>query len=98
MRLQGDKQKPEIFDVAINGTLRGRAATGTYEKKRRGIDTILGAMGVDGKEEVLLCISEDGREIEVLRVSGEKRVRGVMRRVAKSDAVDRKSKRLNSSH
>src|SRR3546814_21192868 len=51
-RLHGDNQKPDIFDVAINGTLRGRAATGTYEKKRRGLETILGAMGVDGKEEV----------------------------------------------
>src|SRR3546814_13163324 len=39
-RLHGDNQKPDIFDVAINGTLRGRAATGRSEERLVGEECV----------------------------------------------------------
>jgi tetratricopeptide (TPR) repeat protein len=79
-RLHLGEHKPEIYDVSINGVLRGRAVQGFYEKKRRGSHSILGALAVEAKEDFLLCLSEDGETIEVMRGKGERRL-GTMHRI-----------------
>ena len=84
-RLHGS-ESPEVFDVVIVGTVRGRAIQGNYEKKRRGGAFLSNLLAGDDKEKVMLFVSANG-SIELLRGSGEKKRLSVVTRIEQSESM-----------
>lgn len=77
-------EKPEPYDVKIDGTIRGRAVYGTYEKKRRSSgNSLVTILGGDEKEAVILFFSNDPSRIEIMRGGGDKRKVSMIRRLDK---------------